>query len=161
MMDFFDHRYGGPMAIRNMPWYFTLLMKAAASWIPESIMKKLLVIKDVSSLHEALPLSKIPREFGGQSDYDMDAFLRWREEVEGVSSDAPPSHKVNMRLLRISHKMEAVRRGFGYKKTRSNRWKKYYFVLDEGILFYYKNKKARTSNNGIMLETSIVHSGEE
>ncbi|GIQ85891.1 hypothetical protein KIPB_007636, partial [Kipferlia bialata] len=169
VMDFYDYRSSGPMPITHMPWWMRMFMKACAGWIPDGLMDKLLVVKDLKSLETNLPLDRIPKEFGGLSDFDQEAFNRWREEVEGVDRNAPPTHTVDMRLLRAwnlsfnepAGTIEAVKKGTGYKKTRSNRWKKYYFVLDEGILFYYKNKKARTSNNGIMMEETLVHSGEE
>eukprot|EP00290_Baffinella_frigidus_P019144 CAMPEP_0180200004 /NCGR_PEP_ID=MMETSP0987-20121128/6010_1 /TAXON_ID=697907 /ORGANISM="non described non described, Strain CCMP2293" /LENGTH=245 /DNA_ID=CAMNT_0022155125 /DNA_START=211 /DNA_END=949 /DNA_ORIENTATION=+ len=69
------------------------------------------VTQDFSSLHKHLPRSSIPKEMGGDLDFDIEAYIQWRATEEGVEVQ-PDSFRgfepVSQRVEAVAKKLLAM-----------------------------------------------------
>eukprot|EP00768_Dysnectes_brevis_P000623 gnl/Dysnectes_brevis/1136_a1268_2384.p1 GENE.gnl/Dysnectes_brevis/1136_a1268_2384~~gnl/Dysnectes_brevis/1136_a1268_2384.p1 ORF type:complete len:479 (+),score=188.46 gnl/Dysnectes_brevis/1136_a1268_2384:30-1439(+) len=154
----------GPMLGPNSPWWVRFAMKMLGPWLPKDMV--MICEKRQAVTDAIIPPAIAPAPFG--QGPGIAEFVAWRKEVEGPRPER--RHQLSDAVLRSwnitislpAREQPALCKGWGFKRTKAGRkWAKYFFLLDDGILFYYKKDKSNIANNGILLEEAVTRTLEE
>ena len=146
----------------NTPFILRSLWKLCAFFMPArwGCMVQLLGAEQLPS---SIPLSLIPKQYGGSFDGSFEDWLNECAAMNGCSLQDEPRQLVDQRVLDqfgqnngmiASEIPDTALRGWLWKMTNAgHRWHHYYFVLlKEGLLYYFRDVKDEDAQNGFMLE---------
>ncbi len=156
----------GPVIVTNCGPMFRIAWAMCKPWIPDSFSKQVMALgkhpeKGISTIFD--PENVIPRLGGTMEQKD---YLRSLYEKEGIPYGTIEALPVDKRVWlsyygsdETAKEYQAVWKGFMGKRTRIGRWTRYYGVLTDDTLFYFKGPNKKMPNNGIPLSFCTVCAG--
>merc|ERR1719329_2131220 len=80
---------GNPTHFCGLPRAVTWAFALTKPFMAKEAYEALILRPDFSDLHKYVPKASILKEWGGDLEFDMDAYVRWRAEEEGVGPVLP------------------------------------------------------------------------
>ncbi|KAG9395431.1 PH domain [Carpediemonas membranifera] len=158
----------GPTAVVEAGLMFRLAWKMVRHWVPADMAKFITVMgKDPTPLHAIFDHDAIPKSLGGGFNNDPMEYIKQCCDREGVPYDAREKCPVDTRVMlqyfgsdEIASEYSAVVKGVGSKRTKvTRRWNRYYLVLTNDTLFYFKSSRSTQPNNAISMAFVSVEDG--
>jgi len=146
----FPERLGKVYAV-SAPWYYRVFFKIVKPWLSSDLLDKVSIYSDNAKIMEVYGPDRLTKELGGNVEFDMDAWMKKRAEIEGVDLNNPPPLNMGAPILAAfgdfpTEQLLPHAKKSGWMKKQGGfvrKFNKRFCILTDMMFYYYLEENAK------------------